>query len=208
MKNIVGTILLSLIWINMSVAGTSATEVKITALRAFPIDFTRQSGLKIETVLSDKIGLYTFEYLWTLNHEVSYFETEASLKPGVLTFDTPVIVQVSVFSADGELIDTYTSPEVYVQNSQPQITGTTNVTITRTNFQCQILASDADEHTLTFELIDMPDGMKIDARSGLITWKYTEFPEAKHTLHIRVNDEFNGSTSQKFIFDFALDEAS
>ena len=65
-------------------------------------------------------------------------------------------------------------------------------------------AFDPEGDTLRFELLSSPDGMTIDARSGIVDWKPNANQAGFHPIRLRVSDMRGGSTTQSATIDVGL----
>ncbi len=75
-------------------------------------------------------------------------------------------------------------------------------------YKNQIIASDPDNDTLVFKLIEAPEGMKIDSSSGLITWPVVLESEKSYTIEVRVSDGDGGSSVYSFELTTLLEKPS
>ncbi|MCC7338410.1 MAG: putative Ig domain-containing protein [Pirellulaceae bacterium] len=67
------------------------------------------------------------------------------------------------------------------------------------SYRYDIAAFDPDNDRLTYSLIESPDGMWIDPRSGLIRWSSTADQVGNHDIKILVDDGHGGMAEQEFI---------
>lgn len=65
-------------------------------------------------------------------------------------------------------------------------------------------AFDPEGDTLRFELLSSPDGMTIDARSGIVDWKPKANQTGFHPIRLRVSDMRGGSATQSGTIDVGL----
>jgi RHS repeat-associated protein len=65
-------------------------------------------------------------------------------------------------------------------------------------------AFDPEGDTLRFELLSSPDGMTIDARSGIVDWKPNANQAGFHPIRLRVSDMRGGSAIQSDTIDVGL----
>ncbi|GJD22740.1 hypothetical protein RIVM261_076960 [Rivularia sp. IAM M-261] len=62
----------------------------------------------------------------------------------------------------------------------------------------QVKATDLDNESITYKLINAPDGMEIDTKSGLIIWTPTLKQIGIHEVNVTATDSRGGSSSQTF----------
>jgi len=65
-------------------------------------------------------------------------------------------------------------------------------------------AFDPEGDTLRFELLSSPEGMTIDARSGIVDWKPNANQAGFHPIRLRVSDMRGGSATQSATIDVGL----
>ncbi|AFY54222.1 RHS repeat-associated core domain protein [Rivularia sp. PCC 7116] len=66
------------------------------------------------------------------------------------------------------------------------------------NYVYDVNATDANGDTLTYELLISPEGMTIDADTGIITWNTAVADIANHQIFIQVSDGRGGFAQQDF----------
>jgi RHS repeat-associated protein len=82
-------------------------------------------------------------------------------------------------------------------NTPPQIISSPNtLTLINNTYSYEVKASDFDNDTLTYSLINPPEGMTINANTGLIA--YTPTKLGKQTVEIKVSDGFGGTNTQSY----------
>ena len=82
-------------------------------------------------------------------------------------------------------------------NTPPQIISSPNtVTLINNTYSYEVRATDFDNDTLTYSLINPPEGMTINANTGLIV--YTPTNLGKQTVEIKVSDGFGGTNTQSY----------
>ncbi|OPF18912.1 hypothetical protein B1L04_05655 [Microcystis aeruginosa KW] len=65
-------------------------------------------------------------------------------------------------------------------------------------YQYQAIATDPDSDTLTYSLVNAPNGMTIDANTGLIRWTATANQTGLQEVELEVNDGKGGIAEQKY----------
>ena len=67
------------------------------------------------------------------------------------------------------------------------------------SYQYDMEATDPDFDTLTFGLLDGPDGLEIDTETGLLTWRPDVDDVGFHDVSVQVSDERGGVASQQYV---------
>ncbi|WP_444994436.1 putative Ig domain-containing protein [Aliikangiella sp. IMCC44359] len=84
-------------------------------------------------------------------------------------------------------------------NQPPQITSIPVYEVLQNQtYQYPVSAQDADGDELTYQLVQAPAAMIIDAQSGLIQWPTTSTDLGSHSVHVKVSDTNAASVSQVF----------
>ncbi|BAZ50329.1 YD repeat protein [Nostoc sp. NIES-4103] len=126
-----------------------------------------------------------------------------------LVLETENEETVEIFVSDGkggEAIQNYTLSIVESSDNQPPvITSTPTISIALgETYEYQIEVTDPNADSLTYSLINFPDGMEID-EFGEITWIPTEIGE--FTLEIAVSDGRGGADTQIYRIEVVRDLA-
>ncbi|MCA9409049.1 MAG: DUF4082 domain-containing protein [Candidatus Omnitrophica bacterium] len=106
------------------------------------------------------------------------------------------------FSMYGQ-VDVEFSPPL--PNSAPNITSVPVTTaVTGQEYQYDVDAEDADGDPLTFSLLQMPEGMTIDAQTGLITWVPVNGDLTSQTIRVKVSDNKGGEDIQEYLLQIVF----
>jgi len=114
------------------------------------------------------------------------------------------IYQVRLLVTDDEGNITTKDIQVVVGevNHAPEITSTANtVAVENISYQSQVVVSDPElsyGDIINYSLLTAPDGMTIDADTGLITWLPTSGSARKNTVTVEVTDSFGLTDSQTY----------
>jgi Putative Ig domain len=158
---------------------------------------------KVEDVDGDPA---TETYQWSKNGEELLGETGNVLE--ARNFTRGDVIEVSVNLSDGVAESgPWKSNPVEVRNSPPEISSSPNPSIGKNDvYTYQVTATDPDEDALTFSLLNGPDGMSIDERSGMVQWRVSKQDIGAHPVEIAVSDPDGAKSVQKYelrIFDLA-----
>lgn len=135
------------------------------------------------------------------------FSGSAGIQRLVLETQNEETVEILVNDGKGgEAIQNYTLSIVESSDNQPPvITSTPTISIALgETYEYQIEATDPNADSLTYSLINFPDGMEID-EFGKITWIPTQIGE--FTLEIAVSDGRGGSDTQIYRIEVVRDLA-
>ena len=81
-------------------------------------------------------------------------------------------------------------------NANPFITSTPPLAATAGNaYQYQVVASDPESETLSYELMQSPAGMQLDAATGLIQWTPTPDQKGLRMVLVAVRDPQSGQAT-------------
>ncbi|MEE9523315.1 MAG: Ig-like domain-containing protein [Thermodesulfovibrionales bacterium] len=88
--------------------------------------------------------------------------------------------------------------EMEINNTSPQIIEHSDIKFDGKFYKYGVKAVDADGDKLTYELKKGPEGMAIDNKTGLITWKVPEDFTGSAEASVVVSDGHNGSVQYGF----------
>jgi hypothetical protein len=134
-----------------------------------------------------------FAYHWAVNGEHAgedrQFDTKALKRGDVITLE--VVANDGYSASDPRKLD-----PIELVNSAPSITKLPQLEHQGSTLAYQFEAEDAEgDRNLRFFLADAPDGMEIDAISGLLTWRPSAEQTGKHVVKVGVRDS-EGDASQ------------
>ncbi|MFP4015681.1 MAG: putative Ig domain-containing protein, partial [Halanaerobiales bacterium] len=127
---------------------------------------------------------------------------------GIMTWDTEN-VDFEEYTAGVKVTDSYgaySSGELILERAKyepPQITSTpvTSITIGEglsEDYNYDVEAEDPAGDTLTYSLVSSPEGMTIDADTGLINWTPTEEQIGEHQIDIKVSNTRDAYAQQSY----------
>jgi hypothetical protein len=140
-------------------------------------------------------------YLWIVNGEASE-ETSSNLfsTQGLKRGDR-LVVRATPEDSDSQG-EPASSAEVSLQNRPPTIASQPPGNLVATGkYRYPVKAEDRDGDPLQFRLEGSPpEGMRIDAKTGLLEWAFSEVPEETIFVDIRVSDGQGGEAKQSYDF--------
>ena len=138
-----------------------------------------------------------FSYQWLINGEADPLLTEATLPGNKYTRgDTvQVLIVPNDFFNDGATYESYVQP---IPNATPQITSQPPQEIDSLAYRYQVVVNDTDDSTFNYRLEEAPEGMLIDASTGLIEWDLSEVQPGDYTIAIIVTDSVGAETAQEY----------
>lgn len=137
----------------------------------------------------DKVS---FEYQWYVNDKP---HGRWSVLEVAFTRSDKIKVEITPY--DGLNYGKTITLRPIVANAPPIITGNKGA-YDGGVYKNQLVVDDPDNDSLAFELIEAPDGMKIDSGSGLITWPVVLEAEETYYIKVRVSDGHGGSSVYAF----------
>lgn len=93
-----------------------------------------------------------------------------------------------------------------VANSPPDLLKDLQGNIEGFTYTARVMASDPDGDTLTYTLKKSPDGMVIDSKSGLITWKLRPDDKGEHEVTVSVADDSGGEAIINYRIKIGIQE--
>jgi hypothetical protein len=139
-------------------------------------------------------------YAWAIVHAPAGSTAALASATASETSFTPdkkgyYIAQLRVF--DGQLAGKPVTATIYASNDNPEIVSAPVTTATVNQpYIYDADATDADGDTLAYALTEAPQGMTIDAQTGVISW--TPAAIGAVNVAVQVDDGFGGSAAQSF----------
>ncbi len=171
----------------------------ITRVKLVPEVFKTGDRLGVEVSGSDPDGDdVTFLIEWTKNGEPAGkgMTIDSALKKG-----DKVTVKITPF--DGEDYGRSGTMSNEIRNMPPMIIDDKNFRFDGNVVSHQIKAIDPDGDPITYSLKNAPQGMTIDASTGLITWTVSAGFKGKGSYTAVASDPMGGVSTQVFNFDLS-----
>jgi len=145
-------------------------------------------------------------FIFHKNMEIFKEQEENSLPPGSVAKGESLFAD-AILTRNGEEIEKRRTGIVFIMNSKPEIGEVEFPEISGLGtYQIVVNASDADKDTLTYTLdakYGVPEGMEIDEKSGMITYRITRAPEKDVKFKVVVSDGDGGEDWQELFIRFA-----
>ncbi len=163
------------------------------------------SGLAIRASVegSDRDGdLIRYAYMWQVNGKPVSGNSRDRLHSDLFHENDKIVLVVTPS-------DPYSQGEpkaksmIFVRNHDPKIISIPPSDIRDGAYTYQLASEDSDQDPLVYALVEGPDGMTIDAGSGLLFWKVTPIVEGEVKVAIGVNDGEGGKSEQRFTIQMA-----
>ena len=104
-------------------------------------------------------------------------------------------VAVKITPFDGEKPGESRTLVLDVQNTTPKVSESKEPKYDGKTFTAQISASDPDGDTLSYELLNGPEGMTIDNKSGMVNWPLKENNGGDYPVKVKITDGHGGETT-------------
>lgn len=168
---------------------------KVASAKIEPGQPVRGDNLQVKVESSDEDGdPITYRYRWFKEDGTpAGSEAEIPARP----FLKGTRVNVEVIPTDGKDEGKAVIASVVIADSPPRITSIPGAFSGR-EYSYQVAAEDPDSDPLTFKLAKGPDGMTIDAKTGLIKWAFTGKEQGVFPVEVRVSDPDGLEVVQSF----------
>jgi len=180
-----------------AVASSDKVKVpRIKSLKMFPSTFTAAANLRAVARCEDDTLPVEFVYKWYVNGAQYMFANDNELPAEAFVRGDVVHVEVTprIHMADGKPL---VSKDMMVLNAPPQIESTPeDAVMDASGYTYQVVASDADGDPLSYFLQQAPEGMAVDASSGVISWQPSQTDEHEVAFQVGVRDDHEGQSLQ------------
>jgi len=174
------------------------SKPRVVNISSTPDEIYAGTDVSVTPVAEDIDGdQVDFTYQWLINDEAEPTLNESVLPGDKFTKGDSIKVQIvpNDFYEDGPV---YESFAMQIPNSAPQITSIPPQGITSLDYLYQVEVSDPDDTEFTFRLDEAPDGMSIDASTGLIKWSLVGVNPGEYTIAIIVADSEGAESAQEY----------
>jgi hypothetical protein len=144
----------------------------------------------IEKAGEAKNGEISYKYEWTINGQPA-----GSGGDSVSGFKRGDKVAVKITPFEGEKTGSSRVLTVDVQNTPPKVSESREPKYEGKTFTAQINGADTDGDTLSYELLKGPEGMKIDKKSGMVSWPLKDNDAGDYPVSVKITDGHGGETT-------------
>jgi hypothetical protein len=171
---------------------------KVTEVSTVPDNWQGGTAIEVTPLAEDADGdEVEFQYKWVINGVEDPLLNEAVLPAGRSRRGDRIEVRIT--PSDGrEEGPVYVSVGKSVAGSAPEIVSRPAAWFESKIYSYQVVAKDLDNDQLTFSLDNPPEGMTIDAKTGLVSWSLTGIAPGKYPIKVVVRDPDGGEDSQEF----------
>ena len=176
--------------------GTHVIEDSQTAVAKAKLQLESNDNKDIIKVIIEKDTVENrkeiiYQYEWTINGQLAGNGSD-SLSGGFKRGDK-IAVKITPF--DGEKPGESRRLVLDVQNTIPKVSESKEPKYDGKTFTAQISASDPDGDTLSYEILNGPEGMTIDRKSGLVNWPLKDNNAGDHPVKVKISDGHGGETT-------------
>jgi len=152
--------------------------------------------LTAEVEPHDPVGAAFLTYRWFVNgEEISQWRRETFAG----RFQRGDQISVAVRRADRSLEDSTFTDSVRVVNAPPHVRDLESPRFENGTYRTRIVATDPDGDSLSFAIVQAPEGLVIDGRGG-IAWEPREQDFGKHEVVVSVRDDAGGEIVYTYAF--------
>lgn len=150
----------------------------------------------------------SLSYVWYVNGEPIY-DVGSRLSGEQLRRGDEVTVAVTASDEEDDSEEVQ-SDAVRIENSPPRIVSKPVGFDANGAFHYTLEVDDADgDRSFAYRLLEAPEGMRIDAFGGVVSWTPDPSQVGKHPVKVEVDDRHGGLATQTFVLQLAyLDDGS
>lgn len=168
----------------------------ITSISCVPVDFCRGVDITAMPVASGLgNGEVTFDYTWSVNGK-DLPEKNPVLKGDM--FKKGDKISLVVVPSDSEGTGPAYIRVMTVPDATPFFTSTPPTMFKGTIYTYHAVAVDPDDDPITYSFASAPQGMAIDARTGMITWQLNPRDSGTHMIEITAQDPDGAVATQRY----------
>lgn len=187
-----------------STIGNTPPIILLAAVEPEHVPFGETLRAKVEVRDPDQDEI-TLVYRWKRNGDIFKEGSEDTLDTAGLKLGD--LLQVEVIARDpqtqGKAV--LSSPAI-VRNGIPSIVSQPQTEIVEGYYEYLVRATDPEGEAVTYRLETAPLGMKIDKKTGQITWESTAEQVGRHQVRVVVQDQSGGTSFQEFELTLAAPE--
>lgn len=172
--------------------GGAAGDVQMAVAKA-KLQIETADNKPVVKVVVDKVTgtdgrevIYKFD--WTLNGQRAGDGTDR-----LSGFKRGDRVGVKVTPVEGDKPGQARFLDFMINNMPPQVAESKQVSFDGKTFTYQVKGFDPDGDTLSYTLMEAPQGMTINSQTGLITWPIADGDYGEKTFKVKIDDGKSGS---------------
>jgi hypothetical protein len=178
----------------------SNTIPQIQSAKLIPQNPQKGDELKADVRTFDGDGdTISLLYEWFINEE-PLAETSDTVNIDGKLIKRGDKVSVKITPTDGEQQGQPVILYSIINNSPPIVSSVTVPTFQDNGriYTSRVIADDPEGDPLTYTLREKPEGMTIDPKSGIITWRVTPKDRGEHNVIVSVSDDYGGEVLISF----------
>jgi len=180
---------------------------RVTSVSFAPEDIHRGVDITAVPVASSPDGSEVrFDYRWSINGE-SIAGNSPVLKGDRFKKEDRLTLVVMPIAGNGGGAP-YKTREVTIPNASPAFVSVPAREFRGATYTYRAVANDPDGDVLTYSLASAPEGMTIDAKTGVITWQIAESAEGIHKIEIVARDTEGGQATQEYSLSVKLNRGT
>ena len=175
----------------------SSVEIALVAIDAS--EGTKPGSLLEAVVEStdESSGEYDVVYAWKIDGRVVGDEDELDTTP--FSPGDAVVLEAHLDFEDRSTRPVRSTPVVLSQGEAPRILSTPEAGIEGGVFRYQVRAASPEPGArIEYELLEGPDGMTVDAASGLVRWSPKQDQRGDFTIEVAARDQWGAANAQSF----------
>lgn len=141
----------------------------------------------------DEVG---FRYAWSINGR-ELLEDSPVLSGNNFKKGDTVMLKVIPYDREGEGAP-YLTQGMIIPNASPRIISVPIEELLGSEYTYRVVAEDPDGEPLTYSFASAPQGMTIDAKTGVITWRIDDKPQGAYAVEIVAQDPDGIKATQKY----------
>jgi len=161
--------------------------------------------LRAEVVVGEALDRSDVEFDWLVNGESSGEDADELSTEGLAVGDRIELVAFAV-GTDGRSRTRKSAAVVVAPGAPPEIRSEPAVTWQDGEFQYRLEAvSPSAGAVLRYSLLEGPEGMTVDAETGLVRWRPTGEQRGSFVVDVKVEDPWGMGAAQRFEIDVAAE---
>lgn len=180
---------------SLTLGNSLPTVVKV---ESEPKLFYRGVDVTVTPTGEDKDGdILTYKYQWLINGEANPVNDGPTLEGDRFSKGDRIVIVITANDGYGDG-PAFRSRQIVVPDAPPKFVSAPPENLPLPEFSYQLQATDPDDDPLHFALLEGPEGMKVDADSGLLSWKVPAKLTGSIPVKVQVLDPDGASSTQSF----------